>query len=168
METFNEVGNCPHCGAPLAIDISTGATLCQYCKSIIAISTVPRMEDMGQGVRFILRNVEPELKYVANYNESFGNSQGGHLWITRNEVVFKPHKLNFGNLGKKYIRIQDVAGYTKGFLTQFSIWTMNGDEMSLVVWKKNEIIQEIEKRRHEFYESKGMLTPELKYGNVSV
>lgn len=158
---------CPHCGAPLTVDISTGALICQYCKSIIAVSTEPRVEDMGHGVRFILRTVEPELEYGANFNDGI-SAQGGKLWITREEVVFKPHKFNLGNLGKKYIRIQDVAGYSKGFLTLFSIWTKNGDEMPLVVWKKNEIIQEIEKRRHEFFESRGMITPELKYGNVAV
>ena len=114
------------------------------------------------------------LKFYNNSTKSLEvcvsvfNDQGGMLWITKDEVVFKPHKLNFGNLGKKYIRIQDVSGYSKGFLTNFSIWTKDGSEMGLVVWKKDEIIREVEKRRHAFYQSKGLPTPPLRFGNVSL
>lgn len=179
MGNLQQIGNCPNCGAPLTADISNGGIVCQYCKSVIAISVAPAVDsnnpgvnasvdNLGQGIRFLLRTVQPELTYQANFNENSFNSQGGHLWITKDEVVFKPHSFNFGNLDKKYIRIQDVAGYTKGFLTSFSIWTKDGSEMSLVVWKKNEIIREVEKRRHAFYQAHGLPTPPLQFGNVSV
>lgn len=163
-----QIGNCPHCGAPLTAEENAEGIVCQYCKSIIAISRAPKIEDTGQGVQFLLRTVQPELTYQASFHESSINTQGGHLWITKDEVVFKPHAFNMGNLAKKYIRIQDVAGYSKGFLTAFSIWTKDGSEMSLVVWKKAEIIEEIEKRRRAYYASKGLPAPELKYGDVSV
>ncbi len=178
MGNVREIGNCPNCGAPLTADISNGGIICQYCKSVIAIEVAPAanlnnpgvnmpVDDLGQGIQFHLRKVEPELKYMANFKESAVNAQGGMLWITKDEVVFKPHMFNFGNLGKKYIRIQDVAGYSKGFLTSFSIWTKDGSEMGLVVWKKDEIIREVEKRRHAYYQSMGLPTPPLQFGNVS-
>ncbi len=112
-----------------------------------------------------LRKIEPELQYQANHQVSALNSQGGHLWITQDEVVFKPHSLNFGPMGKRYIRIQDVIGYKKGALTHMSIFTKSGYEMDVVVWKKDEIINEIEKRRINYYQSKGLPVPPLQYGN---
>lgn len=166
-----QIGNCPNCGAPLSADITNGAIICQYCKSVIAISIPSAAEcgtpaqDPGQGIRFLLREVQPELKYLANFS---ANYQGGHLWITKDEVVFKPHFFNFGSLDKKYIRIQDVAGYSKGFLTKFSIWTKDGSEMGLVSWKKGEIINEVEKRRRAYFQSRGLPVPELLFGNVTV
>ncbi len=169
-----QIGNCPNCGAPLTADINNGAIICQYCTSVIAISVPSANENnttdhnFGQGVKFLLRKVQPELTFAANYQEGLINMQGGHLWITKDEVVFKPHRFNFGNLAKKYIRIQDVAGYTKGLLTFFSIWTKDGSEMSLVVWNKNEIIQEVEKRRKDYYQSRGLPVPDLQFGNVSI
>ena len=168
-----EIGNCPNCGAPLSADITNGAIICQYCESIIAISMPSAAEccrpaqNLGSGVNFHLREVRPELKFLANFKESSANYQGGMLWITKDEVVFKPHSLNFGNLNKKYIRIQDVAGYSKVFLTFFSIWTMDGSEMGLVSWRKSKIINEIEERRRAYYQSRGLQLPPLRFGNVS-
>lgn len=169
-----EIGNCPNCGAPLSADITNGAIVCQYCGSVIAISMPSAAEcsrpaqNLGQGMKILLRKVQPELKFLTNFKESSANYQGGVLWITRNEVIFKPHCLNFGNLNKKYIRIQDVAGYSKGFLTLFSIWTMDGSEMGLVSWRKTRIINEIEGRRRAYYQSRGLPLPPLRFGNVSM
>lgn len=161
--------NCPNCGAQLTVDAKTNALICQYCSSIIAVSIKSKAEQIDEQEQDVtLKIIRPELKYMANYYIDTYNAQGGHLWITKDEVVFKPHRFNFGDLGKRYIRIQNIAGYTKGFFTDFSIWTRNGDEMPLVVWKKNEIIRELEKRRHTYYESRGLETPKLQYGNVHI
>jgi len=164
---LKEIGNCPHCGAPLTSEIVSGGLLCQYCKSVIAIEIeVPTpAESTFTENRIHLREVKPELTFQANFKESKLNAQGGHLWITKDEVVFKPHAFNFGNLGKKYIRIADVAGYKKGFLTNFSIFTKDGYEMKLVVYSKDTIINAIEQRRRAYYESRGMSVPSLRYGD---
>ena len=169
-----KVGNCPNCGAPLSADITNRAIICQYCGSIIAISMPSAAEcaeptqKLEQGIKILLHEVQPELKFWTNCKESIDNYQGGVLWITKDEVVFKPHCLNIGNLDKKYIRIQDVAGYSKGFLTFFSIWTKDGLEMKLVSWKRTRIINEIEKRRRACFLSKGLQLPALQFGNVSM
>ena len=68
-------------------------------------------------------------------------------------------------MGKRYIRIQDIVGYKKGALTHMSIFTKSGYEMDIVVWKKDEIINEIEKRRVNFFQSQGLPVPPLQYGS---
>ncbi len=163
---------CPNCGAPVQLEANCNALTCEYCLSIIAVSVnynaaIANNNSAGNS-DYLLRKVQPELKYPANYKASFFNAQGGFLWINKDEVLFSPHSFNFGDLRDRYIRIQDVAGYSKGFLTNFSIWTMNGKEMKLVVWKKDEIIREIERRRRFYYTNAGLPVPELKYGNVKI
>lgn len=156
---------CPNCGAPLLeIDPTTEAFVCKFCSSIIAVDMrKPNQTETVDMELPSLRKVEPELRYQANLNVSATNTQGGHLWITKDEVIFKPHSLNFGPLGKSYIRIQDVVGYKKGFLTNLSIFTKGGYEMSLVVWKKGEIIDEIETRRRNYFISHNLPIPPLQY-----
>lgn len=165
MEVVNVNSNCPNCGAPVDYDQESQAFICKYCSSVIAV--IPKNVDnleVGKAELPVLRVVEPELTYKANHQIG-SNSQGGHLWITNDEVVFKPHSLNFGPLGKRYIRIQDVIGYKKGFLTQMSIFTKSGYEMELVVWKKDEIINEIEARRVEYFQHRGLPVPPLQYND---
>ncbi|WP_301221048.1 hypothetical protein [Bacteroides caecimuris] len=166
MEIIDVHSNCPNCGAPVELDTEAQAFVCKYCSSIIAVvSRSSTSTETSQPSSPILRKVEPELKYQANHQVSALNAQGGHLWITKDEVVFKPHSLNFGPMGKRYIRIQDVVGYKKEALTHMSIFTKNGYEMDIVVWKKDEIINEIEKRRINFFQSQGLSVPPLQYGS---
>lgn len=164
MNVLNVNSTCPNCGAPVEIDKGSQAFVCKYCSSIVAIvSNESSSTQSDQSSTPVLRKVEPELKFAANHQVSAINSQGGHLWITKDEVVFKPHAINFGPMGKRYIRIQDVVGYKKGLLTHMSIFTKSGYEMDLVVWNKDEIINEIERRRVNFYKSQGLPIPPLKY-----
>lgn len=157
---------CPNCGAPVQEEMNTQAFICKFCSSIIAVTprTANQIETDHTDLP-ILRKVEPELKFQANHQVSALNAQGGHLWITMNEVIFKPHSLNVGSLGKRYIRIQDVVGYKKGPLTKMTIITKSGYEMKLAVWKKDEIINEIEKRRINYFQSQGLPIPPLQYGD---
>ena len=164
MEILNVNSNCPNCGAPIEIDQDAQAFICKYCSSVVAVRTPSQIEESKTELP-ILRKVEPELKYQANHQVSALNAQGGHLWITKDEVVFKPHALNVGPLGKRYIRIQDVVGYKKGALTHMSIFTKSGYEMDIVVWKKDEIINEIEKRRVNHFQSQGLPVPSLQFSD---
>ena len=166
MEILNVNSNCPTCGAPIEIDQDAQAFICKYCSSVVAvIPRTPSQIEESKTELPILRKVEPELKYQANHQISASNAQGGHLWITKDEVVFKPHALNVGPLGKRYIRIQDVVGYKKGGLTHMSIFTKSGYKMNLVVWKKDEIINEIEKRRVNHFRSQGLPVPSLRFSD---
>ena len=164
MDKVSVNSNCPNCGAPIEFDRDAQAFICKYCSSVVAISSSDiSHQESGEANLPVLRKVEPELKYQANHKISSMNAQGGHLWITKDEVVFKPHALNMGPLGKRYIRIQDVIGYKKGSLTNMSIFTKDGYEMAIVVWKKDEIIQAIESRRINYYKSQNMPVPSLQY-----
>lgn len=157
--------NCPNCGAPVDFEQDSQAFICKYCSSVIAI--IPQtisQTNSEENNQPVLRKVEPEIRHLANHVLGI-YSQGGHLWITKDEVVFKPHLFNFGPLGKRYIRIQDVVGYEKGFLTNMTIYTKNGYQMNLVVWKKDEIINEIESRRINYFVSQGLPVPPLEYGD---
>ena len=166
MEILNVNSNCPNCGAPIEIDQDAQAFICKYCSSVVAvIPRTPSQIEESKTELPILRKVEPELKYQANHQVSALNAQGGRLWITKDEVVFKPHALNVGPLGKRYIRIQDVVGYKKGALTHMSIFTKSGYEMDIVVWKKDEIINEIEKRRVNHFQSQGLPVPSLQFSD---
>lgn len=165
MDIKNINTSCPNCGAPVEIDNDSQAFVCKYCSSVVAtVSSDSTHTDSDEPTLPILRKIEPELKYRANHQVSASNNQGGHIWITKDEVVFKPHGLNFGPMGKRYIRIQDVIGYEKGPLTYMSIFTKSGYEMVIVVWKKDEIINEIEKRRVNYFQSQGLPVPPLQYG----
>lgn len=164
MDIVNVNLTCPNCGAPVEIDNEAQAFVCKYCSSVVAVVTQKATSsDTSQPSLPLFRKVEPELRYQANHQVSALNAQGGHLWITKDEVVFKPHALNFGPMGKRYIRIQDVVGYKKGALTHMSIFTKSGYEMDVVVWKKDEIINEIEKRRIIHFQSQGLPIPPLQY-----
>lgn len=172
---------CPHCGAQVVFNSGDEVAICKYCDSVIAIqevapeminSTQPQTETQQQVSQPILREIVPELKYKANH-ELGGNAQGGHIWITKHELYFKPHKLNFGDLSKRYIRIQDICGYEKGPLTYLTIFTKkqtpNGvkrGSMELVVWKKQEIINELETRRKLYFEERGLPVPPLDNGKA--
>lgn len=158
--------NCPNCGAPIELDTESQTFVCKHCSSIIkVVSKNSNSTKISQPTSPILQKVEPELRYKANHQVSALNAQGGDLWITKEEVVFKPHSLNVGPMNKRYIRIQDIVGYKKGALTHMSIFTKSGYEMDIVVWKKDEIINEIEKRRIKLFQSKGLPVPPLQYGS---
>ena len=86
------------------------------------------------------------IEYMANFNEG-ANAIGGKLIITPDQIIFKAHKFNFGNLSDRIFKIQDVSGYRKGILTYLYIKFNDGREIKLAVWKKQEIITEIENRR---------------------
>ena len=46
-----------------------------------------------------------------------------------------------------------------------SIFTKSGYEMDIVVWKKDEIINEIEKRRVNHFQSQGLPVPSLQFSD---
>lgn len=107
----------------------------------------------------------PVLTYQANYREDQFNAQGGILMINDTTILFKPHSVNFGDLSEKYVNIADIGGYSKGALTNLSLWTKDGYEIRLVVWKKDEVIKEVESRRRALFASIGQTAPPLRYGN---
>lgn len=160
---------CAHCGAQIVFGETDEVTVCKYCDSVNAIpDVIKKNNDSLSFEEPILREVLPELKFAANHEISDMNAQGGHIWITKNELYFKPHKLNVGDLAKRYIRIQDICGYEKGALTGLTIYTKKGYRMKLVVWKKDEIINALETRRKIYYETRNVPVPPLSNGTFNM
>ena len=160
---------CAHCGAQIVFGETDEVTVCKYCDSVNAIPDVIKKNSDGPVFEEpILREVLPELKFAANHEISSSNAQGGHIWITKNELYFKPHMFNMGDLSKRYIRIQDICGYEKLRLTGLTIYTQKGYKMDLVVWKKDEIINALETRRRIYYETRNMPLPALSKGIYGV
>ena len=89
---------------------------------------------------------------MAKYWEGSGNSQGGRAWISDNEIFFKPHAINIGNLSKKYMKISEIIKMEKvnamfGLSRELHITDKNGNLMELVSWNRVGIIASIETRK---------------------
>lgn len=148
MET---VIKCAHCGAQIRVQQGMEIVKCDYCDSLNVIET--KRDEQQQGTVHYTRELkEPELKFKANMDAGGGNYQGGHLWITDQEIYFQPHKFNIGDLSKRYVKIQDIIGYDKGALTYLTIKTRKGN-IELAVWKKDEIINAIEQKKRKLQAS---------------
>ncbi len=95
-----------------------------------------------------LRGLFPaDLEYQANFNEGL-LSIGGKIIITPEQLIFKAHSINIGDLSDRIFNIKDIIGYRKGLLTFMFIRFSDGREIKLTVWKKQEIIDELEKRKY--------------------
>lgn len=94
-----------------------------------------------------MMNLFPKsIEYKANFNEGI-NSIGGKIIITPTQLIFHPHKINFGNLSDRIFEINQISGYEKGPLTFMYISFLNGSRIKLTVWNKSEIIEQLEARR---------------------
>ncbi len=153
--------NCANCGANLKYDIGAPVAFCQFCDSVNVLENVQIKIDTTNAVdgppsyyeELKPRIMMPEEKFMANYWESAGNSQGGHLWVSNTEIFFKPHAINIGNLSKKFMKISDIVKMEKvnkklGISRELHITDKNGNLMELVSWNRNGIISAIEKRKN--------------------
>lgn len=87
-----------------------------------------------------------EISFLANFKTKF-NSIGGKLFLTPTQIIFRAHKLNFGDLDEKVYEIKDYVGFHKGLLTNLDLSFSNGETIKLVVWNKNALINEITARK---------------------
>jgi len=136
--------NCANCGANLKYDIGAPVAFCQFCDSVNVLENVQIKIDTTNAVdgppsyyeELKPRIMMPEEKFMANYWESAGNSQGGHLWVS-----------------KKFMKISDIVKMEKvnkmlGISRELHITDKNGNLMELVSWNRNGIISAIEKRKN--------------------
>lgn len=101
----------------------------------------------GIGSSFATTNSFPNsIEYNANFNEGI-NSIGGKIIITPTQLIFHPHKINFGDLSDRVFEIGQISGYEKGILSFMYISFLNGSKIKLTVWSKSEIIEQLEARR---------------------
>ena len=86
------------------------------------------------------------IEFMANFNEGL-NSIGGKIIITPTQLIFHPHCVNFGDLSDRVFEICQISGYEKGILSFMYISFLDGSRIKLTVWKKSEIIAQLEARR---------------------
>ena len=81
--------------------------------------------------------------------------------IQDEKFIFRPHSINFGDQSDKEFAIRDIRGYKKGILTRFTVFMNDNQEINLIVWKKDEIIKELEERRAAIFRNNGEPLPPL-------
>ena len=91
-------------------------------------------------------NFPERIEFMANFNEGL-NSIGGKIIITPTQLIFHPHCVNFGDLNDCVFEICQISGYEKGILSFMYISFLDGSRIKLTVWKKSEIIAQLEARR---------------------
>lgn len=91
-------------------------------------------------------NFPERIEFKANFNKGL-NSLGGKIIITPTQLIFHPHKINFGDLSDRIFEISQISGYEKGMLSFLYISFLNGSRIKLTVWNKSEIIAQLESRR---------------------
>ena len=92
------------------------------------------------------RTFPESIEYKANFNDGL-NSIGGKIIITPSQLIFHPHKINFGDLSDRVFEISKISGYEKGILSFMYISFVDGTKIKLTVWSKAEIIDQLEARR---------------------
>lgn len=153
--------NCANCGANLKYNLGAPMAFCQYCDSVNVLENVQIKIDGANSVdgppsfyeELKPRIMMPQEKFMANYWESAGNAQGGHLWVSNTEIFFKPHKINMGNLSKKFMKISDIVRMEKvnkmlGLSRELHITDKNGNVMELVSWNRDGIMSAIQTRKN--------------------
>ena len=117
-----KVLKCKACGAFLEYKVGAPVSICGYCDvvNIISEDVLKPISNSNASIQEVVGDAMMiEEKYMANYFLSTGLSQGGRLLISKNEIFFRPHKLNIGELSDKYFKISEIesfekSGYTKG------------------------------------------------------
>ena len=153
--------NCANCGANLKYNIGAPMAFCQYCDSVNVLENVQVKIDATNSIdgppsfyeELKPKIMMPQEKFAANYWESAGNAQGGHLWVSNTEIFFKPHSINMGDLSKKFMKISDIVSIEKinkmfGILRELHITDKNRNSMELVSWSRDGIISAIETRKN--------------------
>lgn len=166
-------GKCAHCGAQVVFGDNVNVIKCDYCDSINVVQDCVHAptSQLGQSAptqtqsSAVLREITPDLKFPASLYKSHGNTQGGHLWINKEDLFFKPHRLNFGSLDQLYIHIPDIIYYSiDGSLPIFTkdiTFYTSTYSLRITVYSAPKILNVVEERRKLFYQERGLPTPEL-------
>ena len=111
-----KVLKCKACGAFLEYKIGSPVSICKYCDvvNIISEDVLKPLEGSNPSSQEVVGDtVLIEEKFMANYFISPGVSQGGRLLISKNEIFFRPHILNIGDLSDKYLKINEINSFEK-------------------------------------------------------
>lgn len=146
-----KVLKCKACGAFLEYKIGSPVSICKYCDvvNIISEDVLKPLEGSNPSSQEVVGDTMLiEEKFMANYFISPGVSQGGRLLISKNEIFFRPHILNIGDLSDKYLKINEINSFEKPAFPLFlKIHSNNGKTMFISTWSRNKIIQIIRSRQ---------------------
>lgn len=104
-------------------------------------------------------NSVPEESFSANLSVGAA-SLGGKRNVYSDRIEFVPHAINLSRTPRIY-QLADVCGYHKGFLTNLSVFLMNGQEVLFQVWHKDTVIKTIEDSRQSWFSNQGLEIPHL-------
>ena len=146
-----KVLKCKACGAFLEYKVGAPVSICGYCDvvNIISEDVLKPIEGSNPSSREVVGDTMViEEKFMANYFLSPGVSQGGRLLISKNEIFFRPHMLNIGDLSNKYLKINEIISFEKPAFPLFlKIHTKDNRVMFLSTWSRNKIIESIRRRQ---------------------
>ena len=146
-----KVLKCKACGAFLEYKVGAPVSICGYCDvvNIISEDVLKPISNSNASIQEVVGDAMMiEEKYMANYFLSTGLSQGGRLLISKNEIFFRPHKLNIGELSDKYFKIVEIESFEKSAFPLFlKILTKDNRVMFLSTWSRNKIIESIRRRQ---------------------
>lgn len=177
------ISKCPHCGAQIVFEEKAKVTACKYCESFIAIQEVATNDNSS--TNYVTKEIIPDLEYLTHYYKNDNEKQKtGYLWITENELLFRPSKLFnfFEDANDRYIRLSDICGYRRcrditsvvGFDTGIFIYIKDGNTVKqrrfeAVSRQSREIIlNNIEYYRKQYYITKGEAIPALNADSIHI
>ena len=146
-----KVLKCKACGAFLEYKVGAPVSICGYCDivNIISEDVLTPLASKNEEIQNLVGEaMQVEEKYLANNYIALGVSQGGRLLISKNEIFFRPHKLNFGDLSDKYLKIDEIITFEKPVFPMFlKIHATRNRVMFLSTWSRNKIIKSIQSRK---------------------
>lgn len=143
------VGNlkleCGSCGAASMSPDGRSLWKCQYCSTVTIIDGIeadPNAE-LRENIARRTRKIESILRKPANNNT--GNiSDGGHLHLTKNEIVFVPHMFNFDSNYRLVFPLNDIKNISKksyfGLIRYLFVQTKDSKTYKFVVWNQDAFI----------------------------
>jgi len=136
---------CGSCGAASMAPEGQSLWKCKYCDTVTIIDVIeadPQAE-LRQNLSTRTRKIESVLSKAAN-NNSGPTSDGGRLHVTKNEVVFVPHKFNFESNYRLVFPFKDIKNILKksyfGLIRYLFIQTKDSRTYKFVVWNQDEVI----------------------------
>ena len=142
---------CANCGANDLVAQGQSLMKCSYCNSVILVEGNPSQSIgvLKENLVLHTRKIETIFKRLATYVHD-GIRDGGHLHVTRSEIVFVPHALNIISgyrLVFPYSELRDIRKVTLYLVVrQLVITSASGDEDVFIVWGRDKFIEAVRRQ----------------------
>lgn len=142
---------CSSCGASSMAPQRQTLWKCEYCDAVTIVDGIESdpTSELKENIAKRTRKIESVLKKKANYLHD-GISDGGHLHVTRSEIVFIPHAFNITSGYRLVFPILEIKDIRKenalmGLIRQLIIEMKDSSEAAFIVWGRDEVIDCIQK-----------------------